>query len=138
MCNFPSQEEVAYLRRKYPEGTRIILKSPLIDPYAEQQPGDMATVKGVDDGGNVRCYWDNGSSLSLIPGDDEFEVQGVTDEVYEEIMQLRKLPQCPNMFDVKAVFELAITNDMLTLADFIFENTYTYTNFIITGQRHLS
>jgi hypothetical protein len=137
MCKFPSQEEVAYLRRKYPEGTRIILKSPLNDPYAEQNPGDMATVKGVDDGGNIRCAWNNGSSLSLIPGVDEFEVQGLTDDVYEEIMQLRKFPQCPNMFDVKAVFELAVANDLYFLADFLFENTYTYTNFIITGQRHI-
>jgi hypothetical protein len=53
-------------------------------------------------------------------------------------MQLRRLPGCPNLFDVKAVFELAIANDMLILADFLFENTYTYTNFIITGQRHIS
>jgi hypothetical protein len=137
MCKFPSQEEVVYLRRKYPEGTRITLKAPLIDPYAEQKPGDMATVKGVDDGGNILCSWSNGSSLSLIPGVDKFEVHGVTDEVYEEIIQLRKLPLCPNMFDVKAVFELAIANDMLALADFLFENTYTYTNFIISGKRHI-
>jgi hypothetical protein len=137
MCKFPSQEEVAYLRRKYPEGTRITLKSPLNDPYAEQKPGDMANVKGVDDGGAILCKWDNGSSLSLIPEVDNFEVQGVTDEVYEEIMYLRRLPDCPNMFDVKAVFELAVANDMLTLADFIFENTYTYTNFIISGKRHI-
>jgi hypothetical protein len=138
MCKFPSQEEVAYLRRKYPEGTRITLKSPLNDPFAEQKPGDMATVKGVDDGGAILCKWDNGSSLSLIPGVDKFEVHGVTDEVYEEIMQLRKLLQCPNMFDVKAVFELAVTNDLYFLADFLFENTYTYTNFIVTGKRHIS
>jgi hypothetical protein len=98
----------------------------------------MATVKGVDDGGNIRCNWDNGSSLSLIPGVDKFEVHGLTDEVYGEIMQLRKLPQCPNMFDVKAVFELAVANDLYFLADFLFENTYTYTNFILTGQRHIS
>jgi hypothetical protein len=137
MCKIPSQEEVAYLRRKYPEGTRITLKASLDDTFAEQKPGDMATVKGVDDAGSLLCAWDNGSSLSLIPGVDKFEVQGVTDEVYEEIMQLRRLPDCPNMFDIKAVFELAIANDMLTLADFLFENTYTYTNFIITGQRHI-
>jgi hypothetical protein len=137
MCKFLSQEEVAYLRRKYPEGTRIILKSPLNDPYAEQKPGDMAIVKGVDDAGSILCAWDNGSSLSLIPGVDNFEVQGVTDEVYEEIMKLRKLPNCCNMFSVREVFELAIANDMLTLADFIFENTYTYTNFIISGKRHI-
>jgi hypothetical protein len=137
MYNFPSQEEVSYLRRKYPEGTRITLKATLVDPYAEQKPGDMATVKGVDDGGNIRCNWDNGSSLSLISGVDKFEVQGVTDEVYEEIMQLRKLPNCCNMFSVREVFELAVANDLYFLADFLFENSYTYTNFIISGKRHI-
>jgi hypothetical protein len=137
MCKFPSQEEVAYLRRKYPEGTRITLKATLVDPFAEQKPGDMATVKGVDDGGAILCKWDNGSSLSLIPRVDKFEVQGVTDEVYEEIMQLRRLSDCTNMLSVREVFELAIANDMLISADFIFENTYTFTNFILTGKRHI-
>jgi hypothetical protein len=76
--------------------------------------------------------------LGLIPGVDKFEVQGVTDEVYEEIMQLRKLPDCPNMFSVREVFELAIANDLYSLADFVFMDTNTYSNFIITGKRHIS
>jgi hypothetical protein len=137
MCKFPSQEEVAYLRRKYPEGTRITLKAPLNDPYAEQKPGDMATVKGVDDAGSILCAWNNGSSLSLIPGVDKFEVQGVTDEVYDEIMQLRRLPNCPNLFSIREVFELAIANDLYFLADFVFMATHTFSNFILTGKRHI-
>jgi hypothetical protein len=137
MCKFPSHEGVAYLRRKYPEGTRITLTAPLVDSYAEQKPGDMATVKGVGDAGSILCAWNNGSSLSLIPRVDKFEVQGVTDEVYEEIMQLRKLPDCPNLFSIREVFELAVTNDLYFLADFLFENTYTFTNFILTGRRHI-
>jgi hypothetical protein len=98
----------------------------------------MATVTGVDDAGLILCAWDKGSSLSLIPAVDKFEVQGLTDEVYEEVMKLRKLPSCPNLFSIREVFELAVANDLYFLADFLFENTYTYTNFIITGQRHIS
>jgi hypothetical protein len=137
MSNFPDKEQVAYLRRKYPEGTRITLTAPLDDPFAAQKPSDKATVKGVDDGGNILCVWDSGSSLSLIPEVDKFEVQGVTDEVYEQIMELRKLPDCPNMFSVREVFELAIANDLYSLADFVFMDTHTYSNFIITGKRHI-
>ena len=44
------------------------------DPYTKLQPGDRATVCGVDDAGNILCEWDYGSTLSLIPGVDEFWV----------------------------------------------------------------
>ena len=44
------------------------------DPYTKLKPGDRATVLGVDDAGNILCKWDNGSSLSLIYGVDEFRI----------------------------------------------------------------
>jgi hypothetical protein len=59
----------------------------------------------------------------------------ITDTIFEQIMAIRKLPNCPNMFDVKAVFELAIAHDFYELADFLFMDTKSYSNFIITGQR---
>ena len=59
----------------------------------------------------------------------------MTDTVFDEIMALRKLPNCPNMFDVKAVFELALEQDMDALADYVFSSTEAYSTFILTGQR---
>ena len=59
----------------------------------------------------------------------------MTDEVFDEIMALRKLPNCPNMFDVKAVFELALEMGFDELADFIFTDTSRYSAFILTGER---
>ncbi|WP_207727264.1 DUF4314 domain-containing protein [Caproicibacter fermentans] len=73
MNNFPSKETVERLRREYPAGTRLELIS-MDDPYTKIQPGDRATVRDVDDAGNILCEWDCGSSLSLIPGVDEFGV----------------------------------------------------------------
>ena len=58
----------------------------------------------------------------------------MTDKVYEEILTLLKLPNCPNMFDIRAVFELALEHDM-DLADYVFCETEAYCNFILTGQR---
>jgi hypothetical protein len=72
MNNFPSKETVERLRQEYPAGTRVELIS-MDDPYTKLKPGDRATVCGVDVG-NILCDWDCGSSLSLIPGVDEFRV----------------------------------------------------------------
>lgn len=68
----PRQDEIERLRKRYPNGTRVVLNSPLDDPYARQIAGDRATVEGVDDAGQLLCRWDCGSSLSLIPGEDDF------------------------------------------------------------------
>ena len=42
------------------------------DVYAPPS-GTQGTVKGVDDAGSVMVSWDNGSSLSLIYGEDLFK-----------------------------------------------------------------
>jgi hypothetical protein len=59
----------------------------------------------------------------------------ITDTVFEQIMELRKLPDCPNMFDVKAVFELAMKHGFYELADVVFCDTRAYSTFILTGER---
>ena len=59
---------VEFLRLDYPEGTRV----KLLDMDDEQAPpvGTRGTVDCVDDMGNIRVNWDNGSSLSVIFGVD--------------------------------------------------------------------
>ena len=68
---FPSKEIVNDLRKKYPKGTRIELIK-MDDVYAPPS-GTPGTVEGVDDAGSVMVSWDNGSSLSLIYGEDLFK-----------------------------------------------------------------
>jgi hypothetical protein len=54
------------------------------DPYTKLQPGDLGTITGryVDPWGAVvvRVAWDNGSSMSLIAGEDAWSVVAETDE----------------------------------------------------------
>jgi len=69
--NFPSREQVENIRRRYPPGTRIELLN-MEDPYSPVPPGTKGTVKGVDDAGSILMKWDNGRTLSLIPGEDAF------------------------------------------------------------------
>lgn len=68
---FPSRSQVDFTRSCYPPGTRIVLSS-MNDPYAPVEPGTRGTVRYVDDAGQIGVAWDNGRSLSLIPGVDSF------------------------------------------------------------------
>lgn len=70
MNQVPTREQVEFLRRRYPAGTRIILHS-MDDPQAPP-PGTKGTVAYVDDMGTIGIEWDNGSALSLLPGEDSF------------------------------------------------------------------
>ena len=62
-----------YARRSYPPGTRIRLIEMPNDPNPVPV-GTCGTVLAVDDAGQLLMQWDNGRSLSLIPGVDNFEV----------------------------------------------------------------
>lgn len=42
------------------------------DPHTRLEPGDQGTVSMVDGTGTVHVKWDNGSSLGLIPGEDDW------------------------------------------------------------------
>lgn len=44
------------------------------DPHTRLRPGDQGTVRRVDDLGTVHVSWDSGSSLGLVPGEDDWRV----------------------------------------------------------------
>ena len=64
---------VEYRKQKYPKGTRIELIRMGNDPRPIP-PGTRGTVAYVDDLGQIGVNWDNGRSLSLVPGEDSFRV----------------------------------------------------------------
>lgn len=72
MNHWPTREEVQEIKRRYPPGTRIRLID-IDDPQAVPL-GTEGEVLRVDDAGQLIMKWDNGRSLSLIPGEDRFEV----------------------------------------------------------------
>ena len=59
------------MKQTYPPGTRIQLDH-MEDPWAPVPPGTRGTVAYVDDIGQIGMKWDNGRSLSLVPGEDSF------------------------------------------------------------------
>ena len=69
------------MKNNYPVGTRIELIN-MNDPYSPVEPGTRGTVAYVDDIGQIGMKWDNGRSLSLVPGEDSF--RKLTQEEIEE------------------------------------------------------
>ena len=61
------------MRAQYPPGTRVEVIS-LCNEEEYLRPGTKGTVVGVDDQPALLVHWDNGSSLSLLIGQDQFRV----------------------------------------------------------------
>lgn len=58
-------------KEAYPPGTRLMLLS-MNDPYRPVESGTRGTVRHVDDMGTIHMNWDNGRTLGIVPGEDEF------------------------------------------------------------------
>ena len=63
-----SRETVKRLRQEYPIGCRVVLVK--MDDLQAPPIGTKGTVRGVDDVGSIMVRWDNGSSLSVVYGED--------------------------------------------------------------------
>ena len=70
---FPNERQLLALRERYPAGTRIRLNH-MNDPYAPVPDGTVGEVQYVDDAGNIHMIWQNGRTLSLIEGVDDFTI----------------------------------------------------------------
>ena len=68
---FNDREFAESMKRRYPEGTRIVLDRMGDDPRPIP-PGTKGTVIHVDDIGTVHCSFDNGRQLGLVSGEDSF------------------------------------------------------------------
>ena len=70
---FPNERQLKALRERYPKGPHIRLNR-MADNIAPVPPGTIGEVQMVDDGGNIHMVWQNGRTLSLIEGVDDFQV----------------------------------------------------------------
>lgn len=55
---------------KKPQRVKLVHTS---DQYTKNKPGLEGTVIFTDDEGTVHVQWDNGSTLGLIPGEDQWQ-----------------------------------------------------------------
>ena len=77
------RRKAEYLKKEYPPGTRIVLKSMGDDPRPILS-GMHGTVKVVDDIGTVHCKFDSGRNLGLIDGEDDFRALTAQELAEEE------------------------------------------------------
>ena len=87
---FPSREHVESIRKNYPPGTRVMLNN-MNDPYSPIESGTRGTVRYVDDTGQLGVAWDNGRSLSLIPGEDSFHKLTQQEIIQEQRMKMGEM-----------------------------------------------
>ena len=66
------KRKIIRLKEKFPKNTRLKLIS--MDDIQAPPIGTFGTVLGVDDIGMILVKWDNGSTLSLIPEEDKFQI----------------------------------------------------------------
>lgn len=71
MNGFPKRAQIELTRQRYPPGTRVELVQMNDDPNPVP-PGTQGTVVDVDGIGQLVMKWDNGRTLSLVPGVDLF------------------------------------------------------------------
>ena len=74
----------------YSPGSRILLYQ-MTDPYAPVPSGTRGTVRYVDDAGQIGVAWDNGRSLSLIPGVDSFRKLIQQEIAQEQSMSMEEM-----------------------------------------------
>jgi len=69
---FIRKEILEKLRKQYPPGTRVELIR--MEDIQAPPTGTQGTVIGVDDIGSIMVSWDNGSSLSVVYGEDSCRI----------------------------------------------------------------
>ena len=89
MSNLPTLKKAAQIRLMYPPGTRIKLIH-MEDQYAVPA-GTRGSVRYVDDAGQIGVAWDNGRSLSLIPGVDSFRKLTQQEVAQEQGMKMEEI-----------------------------------------------
>ena len=67
-----NEDYVDTIISRYPEGTRIKLNY-MVSRYSVPS-GTCGTVQYVDEQGKIRMDWDNGKTLAIIEGLDDFEI----------------------------------------------------------------
>lgn len=68
-----SSEEIKAIKEKYVVGTKVELVK-MYDYINPLTAGSIGTIDYVDDAGTLHIAWENGSTLGLVVGIDEFKI----------------------------------------------------------------
>lgn len=90
--SFISSAELVILRKMYPEGCRVSLERMVDEPYAKLHPGDLGTVRNVDDAGQIHISWDQGSSVAVIYKVDSCNCLMTKEQMDDTLAQMKRIP----------------------------------------------
>ena len=74
MTGFPNRQTVEQLREQFKPGATVELTAAMENPYHPLPAGLCGKCLGVDDAGQIMMIWNNGSTLSMIPGVESFRI----------------------------------------------------------------
>ena len=131
MMGFPDRDTVEWVRKEYPEGTRVILEA--MNDVQAPPAGTMGTVRGVDDTASLIMRWDNGSGLNVVYGVDRVKKMIMTDKVFRQLLAIRDSGET-NMFDTAMVQRLAFDRGLFELVCYIEDHKKEYVHFIMYGR----
>ena len=82
------ENKIKRIKGQYPKGTEIELIS--MEDSQAVPSGTLGIVEDVDDIGTIFMKWDNGSTLGLIVGEDQFRVVKRPNPALEELEKAKK------------------------------------------------
>ena len=88
-----NEKKVELLRQRYPEGTRICLDH--MKDICPVESGTCGQVQFVDDAGTLHCKFDDGRTLGVIPGVDQFHK--IEHEQIEEVAETEDIEEYEEM-----------------------------------------
>ena len=88
-----NEKKVELLRQRYPEGTRICLDH--MEDLCPVESGACGWVQFVDDAGTLHCKFDDGRTLGVIPGVDQFHK--IEQEQIEEVAETEDIEEYEEM-----------------------------------------
>ena len=87
------KNKVELLKQRYPEGTRICLDH--MEDLCPVESGACGWVQFVDDAGTLHCKFDDGRTLGVIPGVDQFHK--IEHEQIEEVAETEDIEEYEEM-----------------------------------------
>lgn len=126
-----SEQKLAELRNKYPNGTKIkLLKT--MDDIQPIKSGEIGKVDFVDDAGSIHMIWDNGSTLALIEDVDSFKIISTPEKIKVIIAEPKKEPYVKEIYNTLAAKQELVGGYIQSVPSF-FDDKDSY-DFIVNEE----
>lgn len=129
-----SDSKLQQIKDGYPIGTKIKLLKDMDDPYPVLA-GSIGVVKEIDSEGSLHMSWENGGSLALIIGVDEFEIIEKPEKIKVVIVEPEKNPYSKEIYNTLEAKQ-EIVGGLIQCVPSYFSNDISY-DFIMNDEGKL-